>query len=78
MIVPYYDKQTKLVITTLLGKKKKMMWPLNQVKTKAAGRSRKVQTKQSWLNSVLQLRKLIAKPVDFTSSGNTRLEVCST
>lgn len=46
MIVPYYDKQTKLVITTLLGKKK-MMWPLNQVKTKAAGRSRKVQTKQS-------------------------------
>lgn len=49
MIVPYYDKQTKLVITTLLGKKKKkkMMWPLNQVKTKAAGRSRKVQTKQS-------------------------------
>lgn len=48
MIVPYYDKQTKLVITTLLGKKKK-----NDVATKPSKNQSCRQVKKSSDKAIL-------------------------
>lgn len=47
MIVPYYDKQTKLVITTLLGKKK------NDVATKPSKNQSCRQVKKSSDKAIL-------------------------
>lgn len=49
MIVPYYDKQTKLVITTLLGKKKKK----NDVATKPSKNQSCRQVKKSSDKAIL-------------------------